>query len=73
MRLLKNLKKRGKEGINIFHNPNASIPLDLKYFAYTAQHFFEDDLIKGIIPEFHPYWSTNMKLTSRKSVVPLKK
>jgi hypothetical protein len=62
-----------EEGINIFHNPNAAIPLGFEYFAYTAQHFYEDELIKGIIPKFHPYWSVNNKLTTRKSIIPIQK
>ena len=48
------------EGINIFHNPNAKIPLNLELFDDVAHHKLKDGQIHSITPEFHPYFSYNL-------------
>jgi hypothetical protein len=46
------------EGVNIFHNPKAKIPIDPDIFPGIAHHFLrEDGNIESWIPEFHPYAS----------------
>ncbi|SBW00847.1 glycosaminoglycan attachment site [uncultured Dysgonomonas sp.] len=46
------------EGISIFHNPNALIPLDPNLFKNVTQHFLkEDGSVLSYFPEFHPYKS----------------
>jgi len=46
------------EGINIFHNPKAKIPLEPEVFHGVAHHFLhKDGQIESWLPEFHPYAS----------------
>ena len=54
------------EGLNMYHNPNAIHPVDPKLFPSIAHHFFEDGLIRSIIPEFHPYSSVTLNVSVRK-------
>jgi hypothetical protein len=48
------------EGVSIFHNPNARIPLPHELFPAAAHHRFENGQIVSVLPEFHPYGSTTM-------------
>jgi hypothetical protein len=53
------------EGLNIFHNPRAKIPINPDIFPAIAHHFLrEDGNIESWMPEFHPYASitTHMKI-----------
>lgn len=43
------------EGMDIFHNPNAAIPLPPEMLPGAAHHFFEDGSIRSLLPEFHPF------------------
>ncbi len=44
------------EGVMIFHNPNAKLPLDPEMFDNrVAQCFFEDEFIHSVMPELFPY------------------
>jgi hypothetical protein len=43
------------EGMNVFHNPNAAIPLPPDMLPGAAHHFFEDGVLRSFLPEFHPY------------------
>jgi hypothetical protein len=45
------------EGVSIFHNPNAKIPLPQEIFPSVGQHRFENGQIVSMLPEFHPYGS----------------
>lgn len=45
------------EGITIFHNPNALIPLPFDYFESVTQEYFEDEYIKSYMPNPHVYSS----------------
>lgn len=46
------------EGVIIYHNPNAKIPLDPDLFDNkVAQCFFEEKMIKSFMPEIFPYSS----------------
>jgi hypothetical protein len=45
------------EGLNMFHNPNAKHPVDPRFFPSIAHHFFEDGMVRSIIPVFHPFMS----------------
>jgi hypothetical protein len=52
-------KELWSEGISIFHNPNANIPLDKDLFPSVAHHEFRDGLIHSDNPDFLPYNSMN--------------
>lgn len=45
------------EGVSIFHNPNAKIPLPHEIFPSAAHHRFENGQIVSMLPEVHPYGS----------------
>jgi hypothetical protein len=61
-----NSKETWSEGILIFHNPNAKIPLDPDLFEDSvAQCFFKDKLIHSIMPEIFPYNSFTQNLIPR--------
>jgi hypothetical protein len=53
-----NSKETWAEGLDLFHNPYAKIPVDPDLFPDVAHHFFRDEgNIESWIPEFHPYAS----------------
>jgi len=54
------------EGLNMYHNPNAKHPVNHELFPSIAHHFFEDGMIKSIIPKFHPYSSLTLNVMFRK-------
>lgn len=44
------------EGMNVYHNPTASIPLPWQMLPGAAHHFLQEDgQINSLIPDFHPY------------------
>lgn len=45
------------EGLSMYHNPRAAIPVDPALFPNIAHHWFEDGQIAGDLPEFFPYGS----------------
>jgi hypothetical protein len=46
------------EGLDLFYNPKAKIPIDPDMFSGIAHHFLrKDGNIESWIPEFHPYAS----------------
>jgi hypothetical protein len=53
------------EGIDIYHNPNAKIPLDPDAFPYAGHHMIKDGDIVSMLPDFHPYSSWTMNLTPK--------
>lgn len=53
------------EGVSIFHNPNAKIPLPKEIFSSAAHHRFENGQIVSTLPEFHPYGSMTHVLVPR--------
>lgn len=48
------------EGLSLFHNPNARIPVPEEIFPSIAHHKFIDGQIRSILPEFHPYTSMTL-------------
>jgi hypothetical protein len=54
------------EGTSIFHNPNALIPLKEELFPAVAHHYFLDEFISSVFPEFFPYFSMNQNIVSIK-------
>lgn len=58
------------EGLNMFHNPNATHPVDPNLFPSIAHHFFEDGMVRSIIPEFHPFMSMTLHVASDVAVNP---
>jgi hypothetical protein len=63
-----NSRETWSEGVSLFHNPNALIPLDPFLFEDTiAQSFFKKDgNIQSIMPEIFPYNSYTQNLIIRK-------
>lgn len=54
-------------GVNVFHNPNALLPLDPSIFPSATHHRLRDDgQIVSDFPEFHPYTSTTIMLVPDK-------
>lgn len=54
----KNCNETWSEGVVIFHNPNAKIPLNPSFFDdKVAQTFFEDKFIYSKMPRIFPYSS----------------
>lgn len=53
------------EGLSMFHNPSAIHRVDPDMFPGIAHHFFEDGIVRSLLPEFHPYstYTWNMILT----------
>lgn len=51
------------EGVSIFHNPNAKIPLDPELFPSVAHHFLdEEQQIHSFFPDFFPYFSISQNI-----------
>lgn len=43
------------EGLNVYHNPNAKIPLPMEMFPDAAHHFCDEEgQVTSYTPEFHP-------------------
>lgn len=45
------------EGLSMFHNPNAKIPVPKELFPSIAHHHFDNNQIISNIPDFYPYAS----------------
>jgi len=43
------------EGLCVWHNPNAAIPLPPAMFPGAAHHFLENGGLRSFVPRFHPY------------------
>ena len=41
------------DGIQIFHNPLAELPLDPALFPHAGHHFYDNGLIRSSIPQNH--------------------
>ena len=50
------------EGLSIFHNPNAKIPVPRKLSPSITHHEFCDGQVHSLIPKFHPYSSMTFHL-----------
>lgn len=55
-------KETWAEGVSIFHNPNAKIPLDKDLFPSVAHHEFRDNILYSENPPFLPYNSINQNI-----------
>lgn len=55
------------EGLSMFHNPNATHPVDPEMFPGIAHHWFEREQVRSWLPEFHVYSSHtwNMMITDK--------
>jgi len=54
------------EGANVFHNPKAKYPLDESFLIGAAHHWFEDGVLRSMVPVFHPYQSNTVILTPQR-------
>jgi hypothetical protein len=52
-----NYEETWTEGLSVYHNPNAVIPLDPKWIPGAAHHFWTGDDVLSEMPEFHPVGS----------------
>ena len=52
------------EGVSIFHNPNALIPLNKELFSSVAHHELKGKFLHSDFPEFFPYNSFNYNLVT---------
>jgi len=52
------------EGISMFHNPNAELPVPEELFPSIAHHHFQGGQIASRVPPFHPYasWTLNIRI-----------
>lgn len=47
------------EGLNVYHNPNAKIPLPMEMLTGAAHHFIDENgQMTSFTPDFHPFAST---------------
>ena len=45
------------QGLMVFHNPHALLPVPRGYFVDAARTYVEDGQVKSDVPRFHPYTS----------------
>ena len=50
----------------MFHNPSAVVPLDESFLPNAAHHWFENGMIRSMIPPFHPYQSQTLILAPKR-------
>jgi hypothetical protein len=55
------------EGLSLFHNPNAAIPISSDMFPGIAHHRFHDGQFRSLVPEFHPYASMTMHFSTKET------
>ncbi|RQR37094.1 hypothetical protein DIE23_06565 [Burkholderia sp. Bp9143] len=53
------------EGLSLFHNPNAVVPISNDMFPGIAHHRYRDGQFRSLVPEFHPYASMTMHFSTR--------
>ena len=55
------------EGLSMFHNPNATHPIDPNMFPGIAHHWFVGGQVESWLPEFHVYnsFTWNMMITDK--------
>ena len=49
--LVQRLHKEKAEGIQIFHNPFAEIPLDPRLFPRAGHNFYKDGIMRSVMPD----------------------
>ncbi len=55
------------EGVCLFHNPYAFVPLPKDFFAKGAgYHFFEDGTVVSMLPDFFPLFSMTRTYITKK-------
>jgi hypothetical protein len=53
------------EGINVYHNPHARMPLEPEMFPFAGHHTVKDGDIVSMLPDFHPFASWTINLTPK--------
>jgi len=53
------------EGLSMFHNPNARVPVPQELFPKIAHHRFKDGQILSDLPEFYPYGSMTLNMIGK--------
>jgi len=59
----KSYSETWSEGVSIFHNPNAKIPLQEELFPLAAHHYFREGRLVSYLPDFFPMASITHILT----------
>jgi len=59
----KSYSERWSEGISIFHNPTAKVPLNEDLFPNVAHHYFQEGRLVSYLPDFFPMASITHILT----------
>ncbi|GFP77436.1 glycosaminoglycan attachment protein [Clostridium fungisolvens] len=59
-----NCEETWGEGISVYHNPNAVIPLPRDFFPSAAQHFLKDGKIVTVNSDAHVYSSYNLLISN---------
>jgi hypothetical protein len=57
--------ERWSEGVNVFHNPNAKVPLEEDAFPFAGHHRLIDGDIVSRLPDFHPFASWTFDVCPR--------
>jgi len=64
-----NSNETWSEGVVVFHNPNAKIPLNPAFFDdRVAQTFFENEFIYSKMPKIFPYSSVTLNLILKEKI-----
>jgi len=50
------------EGLSMFHNPNAKLPVPAELFPSVAHYWFRDGRLGADMPDFHPYTSITLNM-----------
>lgn len=53
------------EGLSLFHNPNAVVPISNDMFPGIAHHRYRDGQFRSLVPEFHPYASMTLHFSTK--------
>lgn len=61
------VKETWSEGLSMFHNPNATHPVDPDMFPGIAHHWLADGQVESWLPEFYVYnsFTWNMMITDK--------
>jgi hypothetical protein len=60
--------ERWSEGVSIYHNPNALVPVPDDFFMNAANHYFKDGFVESIIPYDFAYNSYTWLLTRKDEI-----
>lgn len=56
------------QGLMVFYNPNALLPIPSDYFPDAAQTYIEDGQMKSDLPGFHPFMSQTVQIPIKRRI-----